>query len=128
MSWLTTQSAGAPHGILLDVTGLLLAALAAPPQGRPHLLRPAPWARCVHSHWLGMGGHMGDGSLWGRFLGVAAALFAAAWVAGSVGGALAAGGGGEGHSMRDGGHGGHRDGGSGLKGNRDSRTFISLAD
>ncbi len=39
MSWLTTQSAGAPHGILLDVTGLLLAALAAlplPPVG------PAP--------------------------------------------------------------------------------------
>lgn len=76
---------------------------------------------------------MKDGSLWRRFWGVAVALLAAAWVAGSVGGALAAADGGMGHSMRDGGHGGHRDGGvqdggSGLKGNRDTRTSISWAD
>ena len=78
---------------------------------------------------------MGDESLWRRFLGVAVAVFAAAWVAGSVGGALAAAAdGGQGHAKRDGGHGGHRDGGvldgggSGLERDRDTRTSISLAD
>ena len=76
---------------------------------------------------------MGKGSLWGRFLGVAAAVFAAAWVAGSVGGALAAPEGGSGQLTRDGGHGGHRDGGvhdggTGPRGERATRTSISLAD
>lgn len=75
---------------------------------------------------------MGGGSLWGRFLGVAVVLFAAAWVAGSVGGALAASDGGVGQSKRDGGHGGHRDGGpedggTRTKGDREMKGSISYA-
>ncbi len=76
---------------------------------------------------------METGSLWGRFLGLAAALIAATWVAGSVGGALAAEDGGSGHRMRDGGHKGHRDGGfldggAGPRGQRDTKTSISFAE
>ena len=71
---------------------------------------------------------METGSLWGRFLGLAAALTTATWVAGSVGGALAAEDGGSGHQMRDGGHQGHRDGGAGPRGERDTRTSISFAE
>ena len=93
-------------------------------------MRRAERARGVQWQRPEMEEPMGDGSLWRRFLGVAVAVFAAAWVAGSVGGALAAAAdGGQGHSRRDGGHGGHRDGGgSGLERDRDSKTSISLAD